>query len=86
AAGYTGLTIGLGYFLFNDALPNGQSLGKKLLKIRTISNNTGNSCSIIQSFLRNITTPLGIFDWIFIFSRSRRRLGDLIASTAVITA
>lgn len=83
-AGYTGIAVGLCYFLLSDALPNGQSLGKKLLKIRVVGNKSGKSCSIIQAFFRNITTPLGIFDWVFILSKSRRRLGDLLASTVVV--
>ena len=74
----------LAYFLFSDALANGQSIGKKLLDIRVIDKETMQPCSLAQSFLRNITFPLGIFDWIFIFFGSHRRLGDFIASTIVV--
>lgn len=78
------ITIGVAYFLFSDALPNGQSIGKKLLKIRVVNQKTLLPCSLAQSFLRNITFPLGILDWVFIFFGSHRRLGDFIASTIVV--
>lgn len=83
-AGYIGIAIGVAYFLLSDSLPNGQSIGKKLLKMRVVNGKTGEACSVVQSFLRNITFPLGIFDWVFIFFGSHRRLGDFLASTIVI--
>lgn len=76
--------IALTYFLFSDALPNGQSIGKKLLKIKVVNKETMQPCSLVQSLLRNITFPLGIFDWVFIFFGSHRRLGDFMASTIVV--
>jgi uncharacterized RDD family membrane protein YckC len=76
--------IALAYFLFSDALPNGQSIGKKLLKIKVVNKETMQPCSLVQSLLRNITFPLGIFDWVFIFFGSHRRLGDFMASTIVV--
>ncbi|MBX8488454.1 RDD family protein [Pseudomonas cichorii] len=93
--GYAGLPTGVaaaitigssvGYYLFSDALPNGQSLGKKLLGMSVIDERSYLNCNLYQSFIRNITTPiLSIFDWIFIFFGSRKRLGDMLASTIVI--
>lgn len=81
---YSGVAVGIFYFLLSDALPNGQSIGKKLLNIQVVSNRTMNPCSLLQSFLRNITFPLGILDWVFIFFGAHRRLGDFIASTIVV--
>lgn len=81
---YSGLAIGVIYFLLSDALPNGQSVGKKLLNMRVASKETMKPCTLSQSFLRNVTFPLGLFDWVFIFFGSHRRLGDFIASTIVI--
>lgn len=81
------LAVGSGaaYYLFSDAMPNGQSLGKKLLGMSVIDERSYLNCNLYQSFMRNITTPfLSIFDWIFIFFGSRKRLGDMIASTIVI--
>ena len=81
---YVGVAVGIIYFLLSDALPEGQSVGKKLLKIQVVSQKTRQPCSLFQSFLRNVTFPLGVFDWVFILFGSHRRLGDFIASTIVI--
>jgi uncharacterized RDD family membrane protein YckC len=79
------LIAGVGYYLFSDALPNGQSLGKKLLGMSVIDERSYLNCNLYQSFMRNITTPfLNVLDWIFIFFGSRKRLGDMLASTIVI--
>lgn len=81
------LGVPLAYYLFSDALPNGQSVGKKLLGICVVDERSYLNCSLGQSFVRNITTPfLSIFDWIFIFFGSRKRLGDMLANTIVIKA
>ncbi len=73
------------YFLFADALPGGQSLAKRLLKISVIDKSTSKPCSLWQSFLRNGVTPiLGILDAVLIFSADRQRVGDLLANTIVI--
>lgn len=81
---YSGIAIGIMYFLFSDSLPNGQSIGKRLLNIQVLSKETMKPCSLFQSLLRNVTFPLGIFDWIPIFFKPHRRLGDFIASTIVV--
>jgi len=81
---YVGFAIGFLYFLLSDALPNGQSVGKRLLNMRVIHKETMRPCSVFQSFLRNVTFPLGVFDWALIFFGSHRRLGDFIASTIVV--
>lgn len=81
---YSGVAIAVIYFLLSDALPHGQSVGKKILNMQVVSKETMRPCSLSQSFLRNITFPLGIFDWVFIFFGSHRRLGDFIASTIVV--
>jgi uncharacterized RDD family membrane protein YckC len=81
---YLGISTGVAYFLFSDALPNGQSIGKKLLGIQVVGRGSMQPCSILQSLLRNVTFPLGAIDWVFIFFGSHRRLGDFLASTIVI--
>lgn len=73
------------YFVLSDALPKGQSLGKKLLGLYVVSKSTGKPCTIWQSIIRNILTPvLGVIDAIVILGSSRQRLGDLMANTVVI--
>lgn len=73
------------YFVFSDAFPNGQSLGKIPLGICVVSKKTGKPCSLLQSFARNFLTPiLGTLDAVLIFGKKRQRLGDRIANTVVI--
>lgn len=74
---------GFAYLLFADALPNGQSLGKRLLSIATVDSKTRKGCSLSQSFTRNAGV-LVIIDWVWIFLESRTRLGDMFAKTIVI--
>ena len=81
---YLGFAIALLYLLLKDALPNGQSIGKRLLNIRVIHKETMHPCTVFQSFLRNVTLVSGPFDWAFIFFGSHRRVGDFIASTIVV--
>jgi uncharacterized RDD family membrane protein YckC len=73
------------YFLLSDGLPQGQSLGKKILKISVVNKSTGESCSVLKSFIRNVLTPfIGFIDAIFILTKKKRRLGDYMANTIVI--
>ena len=84
-AGVIKIVVPLLYFVFSDALPGGQSLGKKLLGIKVVSKTTGKPCNILQSFLRNAFSPiLGIIDAALILGRERQRLGDLFANTIVV--
>lgn len=75
----------VGYALFADALPGGQSLGKRLLAIRVVDEKSGAACSYWQSFVRNLVLGmLNFIDWLFIFGLRRQRLGDLAARTIVV--
>jgi uncharacterized RDD family membrane protein YckC len=72
------------YLMFCDALPGGQSLGKKVVSISVVHNVNNTPCTYLQSFARNITMALGIFDIVFILGKSKRRLGDYLARTKVV--
>lgn len=73
------------YYLFCDALPNGQSLGKRIMKIAVVGYIYRTRCTLFQSFLRNAPKYLlSLLDVIFIFFGDRRRLGDMLASTLVV--
>lgn len=75
------------YVIFADALPGGQSIGKRALGIAVVDGATGRPCSVGQSFVRNLLLAiLGFFDWIFILGETRRRLGDMAAGTLVVDA
>lgn len=84
-AGGLKLLVPICYFVFSDALPGGQSLGKKPFGLRVISKTTGKPCKVWQSFMRNVFSPiLGIIDAVLILGKKRQRLGDLFANTIVI--
>lgn len=79
----------LSYVSLSDGMPKGQSIGKKLLGMRVINSKSGDSCTLTESFLRNITTMipiLALIDAIMIFSVRRQRLGDKWANTLVVRA
>lgn len=79
------LTLPVGYFVFCDALPRGQSVGKIILGLSVVHKDTGKYCTLQQSFLRNITTPIvGAVDILLILGKDRQRFGDRIANTIVI--
>lgn len=79
------IAIPFAYFVLSDALPGGQSLAKRWLKISVISKSTGKPCTLLQSITRNVFTPiLGTFDAILILTKKRQRLGDLMANTIVV--
>jgi len=80
-----GLAVFYIYLLFQDGLPKGQSLGKRFLKIAVVDKSTGKNCTYWKSFIRNIILMIfSIIDCLFIFSKSRQRLGDNVANTIVI--
>lgn len=84
-AGIFSVFVAAIYFVFSDALPKGQTLGKKILNIAVIDKRTGKYCTLWQSFLRNIFTPmLGAIDAVFILSKKRQRIGDMMANTIVV--
>ncbi|MGR5150037.1 RDD family protein [Photobacterium alginatilyticum] len=79
------LSVAAIYFIFSDALPRGQSIGKLMLGMSVVDKESGKYCSLWQSFIRNILNPLiGLIDAIFILSKRRQRIGDLAANTIVI--
>ena len=85
ATGVLKLLIPFSYFVFSDALPGGQSLGKKPFGFYVVSKTTGKPCNLLQSFMRNFFSPLlGILDAVLIFGKNHQRLGDKFANTIVI--
>ena len=84
-SGAVTIAIPVCYFVFSDALPNGQSIGKKPFGLYVVSQTTGKPCSLLQAFLRNAFSPiLGLIDAVLIFGKGRQRLGDKFAGTIVI--
>ncbi len=79
------ILVPFSYYALSDALPKGQSLGKKPFGLYVISKSTGKPCSVFQSLVRNVFSPvLGVVDAIIILGKGRQRIGDLMANTVVI--
>lgn len=55
-----GYLAGLVYLLISDGLFEGRSLGKKVMKLKTVSIQTGNPGAFRDSILRNITFTLAL--------------------------
>jgi uncharacterized RDD family membrane protein YckC len=64
------------YGLFADGMFFGQSIGKKLMKLRVVGIITDVPATYMQSFLRNITGFLWIFDYIPLLKGDKRRAGN----------
>ncbi len=86
-----GAVIGLAYLLTKESLPifNGQSIGKKILRIQVVDNDTYIPIKNIyeKSLIRNISLLIPVFQFIdalMIFSSDRKRFGDQWANTIVI--
>jgi uncharacterized RDD family membrane protein YckC len=95
--GMVGYAIAIAYILTKDALPatggflGGQSIGKKLMGIKAIKEDTG--ASLVGDYGTAITRqvslmiPLfGIVDALMVFSDDRKRFGDKWAKTIVVKA
>lgn len=77
--------LAVGYLLFCDALPNGQSLGKRLCRMSVVGYPYPTNCTVFQSLLRNASKLLiGPLDGFLVLVGLRRRLGDMLAKTIVI--
>lgn len=82
---YVLMFLAFGYFLFCDALPKGQSLGKRVCRTAVVGYPFPTNCTLFQSFLRNFPKLLfSMLDGLFVLFGLRRRLGDMLAKTIVI--
>ena len=86
-----GAILGIAYLLTKESLPifDGQSIGKKLIRIKVVDNETYLPIKNMyeKSLIRNITLLIPIFQFIeafMIFSSDRKRFGDQWAKTIVI--
>jgi uncharacterized RDD family membrane protein YckC len=95
--GVIGYGLGLIYTLAKDALPEiggflgGQSVGKKLMNIKVVKEDTG--ASIVGDYgtavVRQITLFVPFLNFVelfMVFSDSRKRFGDQWAKTIVVKA
>ncbi len=79
------------YILVRDAIPqlNGQSVGKRVLGLRvvhaeTAQHTTGKYAPVFLRELPGLIPILNLVDALYIFTDSRKRLGDRWAKTVVI--
>lgn len=80
-----GVITATAYFLLQDALPNGQSIGKRVLNIAVINKETGEPCGVYRSINRNgLLYFTGYIDLLFLLSKYQQRLGDMVANTTVV--
>jgi uncharacterized RDD family membrane protein YckC len=79
--------IYVGYFVFFESLWQGQTPGKRFVKIRVICND-GKPVGLAQSALRALLRPVDEFLWLgmflIVFGKQEKRLGDWVAGTLVI--
>ncbi|MGK7949365.1 MAG: RDD family protein [Xenococcaceae cyanobacterium] len=80
-------TIYIGYFVILETIYQGQTPGKKRIKIRVVSDD-GKPVKLSQATLRALFRPIDDFFFIgvlfIVFGKKEQRIGDLIAGTIVI--
>ena len=80
--------IFFGYFLIFEIITKGQTPGKKIFGLRTIRAN-GQPITFIQSIIRNVVRVtldnMGLGVIMMLFTKNHTRLGDMLASTIVIS-
>ncbi len=70
--------------LVRDALPGGQSPGRRVMGIRVVHAVSGQPCALWQSVLRNLCLlVLGVLAAPTALGRQRRTVGDFLARTRV---
>lgn len=76
--------ITLGLFFLKDVI-NGQSIGKRILKLQVISEN-GKVASLQNVIVRNMIALLQPVDVLYMINNKGKRLGDIICKTKVVNA
>ena len=73
-----------GLFFCKDVI-NGQSIGKKILKLQIVTEN-GKAANLWNIILRNIIALLQPIDAFYMINNKGKRLGDIICKTRVVNA
>jgi uncharacterized RDD family membrane protein YckC len=76
-----------GYFVFFEVIWQGQTLGKRLVKIRVIRDDgkpVGLAQATLRALLRPIDDTLFLGAFLIFFNRREKRLGDMVAGTLVV--
>lgn len=80
---YVLFTFWLSYVLLRDSVP-GQGIGKRLLGLRVVQQESRLPCTWQGSVVRNLAHLFFWIDAIFILGERKLRLGDRLANTLVI--
>jgi uncharacterized RDD family membrane protein YckC len=82
--------VNFGYYIISEMAGNGQTLGKRVLRIRVIRDG-GYSLTLTASLLRNLGRIIDMVPYTYFvglasmfISRREKRLGDLLAGTIVV--
>lgn len=79
--------INYSYFIVMELTMNGRTIGKKVMKLRTIRNN-GQPLTLKHSAIRNLLRifidMFGVGPVLILFTKDHKRLGDMAASTIVV--
>ncbi|SDS32320.1 Uncharacterized membrane protein YckC, RDD family [Paenibacillaceae bacterium GAS479] len=85
------ILFNVGYFIVMEAYRGGQTIGKKAMGLRVLLS-TGQSATIVPIVIRNLfrlldLLPMGYFigSVAMFFSKSDKRVGDMVAGTIVVT-
>lgn len=81
----SGLMALLGMLLYfgKDSF-GGRSLAKRLLKLKVVDNNSGETANLIKCFVRNIFCVIWPVEIIITLNTPNRRIGDFVAGTRVV--
>jgi uncharacterized RDD family membrane protein YckC len=63
---------------------NGQSFGKKIMKIQVVDNKTDRKVTNFQKIVRNVFVVFWIVDFFVLYFSKYKRIGDYVAKTKVI--
>lgn len=91
---WIGWLFAIVYILVRDALFDGQSVGKRILKLKVVQTEEGRNVNYMDSALRNLPLAIPFFNLVFIIveavfvlrDEDGIRLGDKLAKTQVTPA
>lgn len=73
------------YLLLQDSIFYGKSIGKFIIGITVLKENTNQTCTFWQSIVRNcFLWFLGVIDLLLMMGKKKQRIGDWAARTTVI--
>jgi uncharacterized RDD family membrane protein YckC len=88
AATVVGLLVSIGYYIYFEGSPSGQTLGKKVLGIRVVDYSTGGPLGYSKAFIRwlgRILSGICILGYLWmLWDKEKQTWHDKIAGTVVV--